>query len=100
MSDFEPAMKDAVARVYAKRYTLAELTDIATFFRSASGKAFAEGMMPMMSDPDYVNAMSGIGPKLMQAMPDIMEKVKKATAKLPPPPKDEAKPRPAEVPTT
>jgi hypothetical protein len=100
MGELEPQIRESIARIYAKRFTLAELNDIATFFRSPSGKAYGERLMPMMSDPEYVNTISAMMPKIMQAMPGIMEKVKKATANLPPPPKDDDKAKPAALPTT
>lgn len=89
MGDLEPQMREAIAGLYAKRFSVAELRDIATFFRSPSGKNFGRQMIPMMADPDYVSAMTAVMPKMMQAMPGIAEKIKKATAHLPEPRKDE-----------
>ena len=102
MGDFEPQMREAFARIYAKRYSIAELTDIANFFRSSSGKAFGEGLMPMMMDPEYTKTMASMMPKVMQAMPSIAEKLKKATAHLPPPPPKDTddNAQPAASPTT
>jgi len=99
MGNFEPQMREALARLYAKRFTLAELNDMATFFRTSSGKSFGAQLIPMMADPDYVSAMTEMMPRLMQAMPAIAEKVKKATAHLPPPPKRKEKADAAVVPT-
>ena len=100
MGGFEPQMREGMSRIYAKRFTLQQLTDIAAFFRSESGKAYGKELMPLMSDPEYVNMMSSMMPKIMKAMPSIMEKVQKATAQLPPPPADEEEAKPDVPPTT
>jgi hypothetical protein len=97
MGDFEPQMRETIARIYAKRFTLQQLTDIAAFFGSPSGKVYGEQLMPLMSDPEYLSMMSSMTPKILQAMPRIMEKVKKATANLPPP-RDEGDAKPAASP--
>ena len=99
MGDFEPQMREALAKLYARRFTLAELSDMATFFRTSSGKRFGAQLIPMMADPDYVSAMTEVMPRLMKAMPGIAEKVKKATAHLPPPPKHDDKAKTTDVPT-
>lgn len=99
MGDLEPQMREAIAGIYAKRFTVGELRDIATFFRTPSGKNFGRQMIPMMADPDYVSAMTAVMPKVMQAMPGIAEKIKKATAHLPEPSKDDEAEK-AELPST
>lgn len=100
MGGVEPQLREAFARVYAKRFNLTELNDIAAFLRTSSGKRFGGQMVQMMADPEYVSTMAAMMPKIMQAMPGMIEKVKKATAHLPPPPKDDDKTRPASAPTT
>jgi len=51
------AMIDTAARIYATRLTEAELTDIATFFRSPAGKRYVE-TQPQVLD-GIVQAMQG-----------------------------------------
>lgn len=99
MVEFEPELRETMARMYARRFTKTELTDLAAFLRTPSGSSFASQLMLMMSDPDYQEAMKKLGPKIMQAMPEIMQKVEKATAGLPPP-KDPEKAKAKTVPTT
>jgi len=96
---FEPELRETMAKMYARRFTKTELTDLAAFLRTPSGKSFASQLMSMMSDPEYQRAMKKLTPRIMQAMPGIMEKVKRATANLPPP-TDGEKAKPADVPTT
>jgi len=101
MAGMEPQLREAIALIYTRRFSRAQLNDILAFFRTPSGKNYAAQLIPMMSDPAYLQAMSAMMPKIMQAMPAIVEKVKKATAHLPPPPKDdEAVPEKAELPSS
>lgn len=89
MAQLEPAMRDGMARAYAKRFSVAELTEINRFFVSAAGSSFARQSFELMTDPELMKAMTSYMPEMMKQMPAIMEKVKKATAHLPPPPKEE-----------
>jgi hypothetical protein len=87
----EPRLKDAMTRAYARRFTLAELTEINRFFASPAGASFARQSFEMSTDPEMTAEMMAFMPEMMKDMPAIMEKMKKATAHLPPPPKDEDK---------
>lgn len=49
-----PAMVDAMARAYARRFSLAQLNDIDAFFGTPSGRAYAEQAGALMSDPDII----------------------------------------------
>lgn len=99
MEAAEPEIREGMAQLYARRFTKAELADVLAFFRTPSGKTYASQLMPMMSDPEFQKSMTGMATKMMQAMPAIIEKVKKATEHLPPPPKEGEKPKEAAVPT-
>ena len=81
--------REGMARAYARRFSLAELQDINRFFGSASGASFARQSFELMTDPELVKAMTAFMPEMMKEMPAIAEKLKAATAHLPPPPKDE-----------
>jgi len=87
MSEMEPVARDALARVYARRYSERQLTDMKAFFATPSGSAFAADFMATFSDPEMMQAMMGQMPKILEAMPAIMKKVEAATAHLPPLPK-------------
>jgi hypothetical protein len=99
MTGFEPQLREAMAKMYAHRFTKTELTDLRTFLMTPSGSSFASQLMSMMSDPEYQAVMRDLTPKIMQALPQIMEKVKKATASLPPP-KEGDSAEPAAAPPT
>ena len=100
MASAEPEMREGMARLYARRLSTKELSDILAFFRTPSGKTYASQLMPMMSDPEFQKSMAGLAPKIMQAMPGIMEKVQKATSQLPPPPTENDETKAAVPPTT
>lgn len=89
MIQMEPAMREGMARAYARRFSVAELTEINRFFASPAGATFARQSFELMTDPELMKAMTSYMPDMMKQMPAMMEKVKKATAHLPPPPKDE-----------
>ena len=84
MTEMEPVVRDAMARIYARKYSVKELTDMNTFFGTPSGAAFANNFMATFTDKEMMDASFGMMPKLLEAMPGIMKKVEAATAHLPP----------------
>lgn len=90
MSAMEPTARSALAKVYARKYDVRQLTDLNSFFATSSGNAFAADFYATFSDKDMIGAMMGEMPKMIEAMPAIMKKVEEATAHLPPPPKTDA----------
>ena len=86
MSAMEPAARGALANVYARKYTTAQLTDMNGFFATPSGSTIAADFMSTFTDKEMMTAMMGQMPKVLEAMPEIMKKVEAATAHLPPPP--------------
>lgn len=85
----EPRMVEGMARAYARRFSVAELTEINRFFASPAGASFARQSFELMTDPEMMTEMMSFMPELMKDMPAIGEKLKKATAHLPMPPKKE-----------
>ena len=83
----EPAIRDGLANAYAKKFDTKQLTDLNAFFQTPTGKVYASESIMLFVDPEMMKAMMGAMPELMKSMPAIMEKVKKATAHLPEPPK-------------
>jgi hypothetical protein len=84
MSEMEPAVRTAMASIYAKKYSVKELTDMNAFFATPSGANFAGNFMSSFTDKEMIKASFGMMPKVMEAMPAIMKKVEAATAHLPP----------------
>lgn len=90
MSAMEPTARSALAKVYARKYDVRQLTDLNSFFATSSGNAFAADFFATFSDKEMISAMMGEMPKMIEAMPAIMKKVEEATAHLPPPPNTDA----------
>ena len=84
MGKFEPQVRDAMARAYARDFTLEELTELLRFFETPAGAHYAERSLQIYSDKEVVAEMSGMMPEIMREMPAIIEKVKKLEATLPP----------------
>jgi hypothetical protein len=84
---FEPSIRDSLSNVYARDFTVEQLTDMDRFFETPTGKAYGKHWMMTFVDPEMMKNMQGFAPEFMKAMPNIMKKVEKATAHLPPPPK-------------
>ncbi|MEG3164483.1 DUF2059 domain-containing protein [Sphingomonas sp. PB2P19] len=47
-----PGMSDAMARAYARRFDVAQMRDLKTFFMTPSGRAYTQQSYTIMSDPD------------------------------------------------
>ena len=89
MSGFEPEMRAGMAEAYARRFNVEQLTELDRFFSTPTGNAYASEQMTLMTDPAIMSRMQSMMPKMMQAMPGIIGKVKEATASLPAPRKPE-----------
>ncbi len=89
MNAMEPSARSALAKVYARKYSAEQLTDLNNFFATPTGSAFGADFMSTFTDKEMMTAMMGEMPKMLEAMPAIMKKVEEATAHLPPPPHPE-----------
>jgi hypothetical protein len=87
MGRLEPRVRVGLGRALARRFTAQQLADMADFFATPSGAAFARDYLGLMADPEMMREMAGAAPVIMKAMPAIMAKVEAATKHLPPPPK-------------
>ena len=47
-----PGMVPAMAAAYARRFTVAQMQDIRTFFETSTGRVYLQEAFTMMSDPD------------------------------------------------
>ena len=84
MTGFEPQIRDGLAQAYARRFDAAQLAQLNAFFATPTGKAYATDSNLMMTSPEVMSTMADIMPALMKQMPAIIEKVKTASADLPP----------------
>jgi len=90
MSAMEPIVREALSKIYARKYSAQELADMNSFFATPSGAAFAGNFMATFADKEMMDASFGMIPKIMEAMPAIMKKVEAATAHLPAPPRPDS----------
>lgn len=74
-----PAMLDAMARAYARRFTLDQLETIDGFFQTPAGRAYAELAPSIMSDPDVLAAQRKM---MTDAMAGMEERLKLLTEKV------------------
>jgi len=86
----EPSIREAMVRIYARKFTTAQLSDLGTFLATPTGEAYSREWMQSFVDPEIMTGMQAFVPELMREMPAIMKKVEAATAHLPPPPKPKA----------
>lgn len=63
-----PEMLEAMARAYARRFTLAQLEAIDGFFQTPAGRAYAEQAPAIMTDPDVLAAQRKMMTEAMAAM--------------------------------
>ncbi|WP_435419257.1 DUF2059 domain-containing protein [Parerythrobacter aurantius] len=84
MNAMEPPMRKAMAELYAINFTAAELSDIDAFFSTPSGATYARKSFTMASDPRVMAATFEAMPAMMGPISQMEERVKAATADLPP----------------
>lgn len=83
MGGFEPEMREGLAEAYAARFTDQQLTDIAAFLETPSGRVFAAQNLTVATDPAVLKRMQAMMPRMMQGMPAVMAKALAATEGLP-----------------
>jgi hypothetical protein len=91
LEKIEPHIREALSTSYARRFSVQQLADMNAFFKTPSGRAYAEQAMMIFVDPEMMRSMMSFAPEMLKAMPDILTKVQAATAHLPPPPKPDTK---------
>lgn len=64
----EPALREGMAKAYARKFSNEQLTELNTFFNTPTGNFYASESFVLMADPEVMQAS-------MQAMPIMMEKM-------------------------
>ncbi|GGN53904.1 hypothetical protein GCM10011349_28990 [Novosphingobium indicum] len=85
MTEFEPEIRDGLAHAYAAKFDVKQLGELNAFFATPTGSEYAADSYMIMMSPKVMDKMQAFMPKMMKQMPAIVEKVKTATADLPPP---------------
>lgn len=89
MDKMEPRMREGLVRAYARNYSADQLNELASFFATPTGNAYASKSLLIMMDPEMMQQMQEAIPEMMQQMPAIMAAAAKATESLPAPRKVE-----------
>jgi hypothetical protein len=84
MVKVEPAARNALARAYAREFTVEELADLDRYFATPAGAHYAAQSLVIAMGPEMTKAMSEMMPEMMSAMPVLMQRAEEATADLPP----------------
>jgi hypothetical protein len=87
MDKMEPDVRAGLVEAYANHFTTLQLTELDRFFSTPTGGAFAAQSMLVYTDPAVMERMQKMMPRLMEMVPDMMKKMKAATAAFPPVPK-------------
>ena len=85
MDGFEPKVRDALTRAYARKFDRTQLSELAAFFRTPTGDLYARESMMMFMDPEIMAEMQALMPEMMKKMPEMAAKAEAATKSLPPP---------------
>lgn len=74
-----PAMLDAMARAYARRFTRDQLEAIDTFFQTPAGRAYVELAPTVVADPDFLAVQRSM---LTDAMAGMQQRMTKLAATI------------------
>lgn len=85
MDGFEPRMREALTRAYARKFTSGELAELGAFFATPAGGKYAAHSMSIFMDPEIMGEMQALMPEMMRQMPELAQRAQQATALLPPP---------------
>ncbi|HYD11418.1 MAG TPA: DUF2059 domain-containing protein [Allosphingosinicella sp.] len=81
-----PDVYRTMAEFYAANLTLEELNGAVAYYSTPGGRRFASAAVNIMQDPAFERLMTTLGPQFVQAMATIEERVRAASAHLPPDP--------------
>jgi hypothetical protein len=74
-----PAMIDAMARAYGRRFTLDQLQALDTFFQTPAGRAYVEVAPTIMTDPDLLAVQRSM---MTDAMTGLQQRLAALSAKI------------------
>jgi len=89
MSSMEPLIRQAMVNFFARRFTIGELGEMTAFFSTPTGTKYARLALTMQQDPAYTEMVAAMLPRIMETSMTLEERVRAATAHLPPPPSAE-----------
>lgn len=90
-----PIARGAMAELYAREFTVAELDQIGAFYASPAGQALARQSLTAMVDPPLIRGSLLMMPRILPEVYTALVRIGQSTANLPAPP---APPAPAAPP--
>jgi hypothetical protein len=87
MVDVLPEIREAMASSFASKLSIEELRTDLAFAKTPAGQHLFASFYEVMQDPAYIAFVQNFMSRLAGARTDLIEKIKAATADLPPPPK-------------
>lgn len=81
---FEPLYREGLAKAYAARFDAEQLSDIAAFFATPTGRVYATESMKLLADPQVMSASTQALPAMMGSLGDIAANLEARMAELPP----------------
>jgi hypothetical protein len=90
-----PLLRGAIAELYARTFTVAELDAVTGFYATPAGRALARESFTALVDPQFVRGMLLLVPRVGVEGLGAMFRIGQATVHLPPPPAPPPVPAPA-----
>lgn len=72
-----PQMTEAMARAYARRFTVVEMREMGAFFATPTGQRYISESATIFSDPDVAGWLQGFMRSAMERAPDEAEQLRK-----------------------
>jgi hypothetical protein len=83
-----PVMHDAMAELFARTYSVAELDALSAFYETPAGRAMARQTVTAMVDPEFIRGLMMMAPRVMAEGFGSIVRIGQATAHLPPAPSE------------
>lgn len=80
----QPEMMAAMARAYARRFTVAQMAEVEAFFRTPTGQVYMEQGTTIMADPDVAAWQQKVTAEQFARMPEAIAQLTAELAALPP----------------
>jgi hypothetical protein len=69
LQDSLPDLLEAMATAYARRFSTSQLDELAAFFETSTGRAYARESIAIMSDPDIARVQQAMMARSLERMP-------------------------------
>ena len=91
-----PDLHRVMAEIYARRFSLEELNASIAYFSMPAGRRFIEVSMNVSREPAFIRGILALTPRFVETYTTMEERVRAASAHLPPAPTPPADAEPAE----